>query len=74
MDFKAPRRPHRLARTATQLTDARRSRRHVLGVRPAAVGRLSARWTRGADGRLVLEWSLERPTHHLINRERGSDA
>jgi hypothetical protein len=74
MTFKAPRRPHRLARTATQFTDARRSLRHFPGTRTVGTGRLTARWTQDADGRLVLEWSLERPTHHLINRKRGSDA
>jgi hypothetical protein len=73
MNFKAPRRPYRLARTATQLTDARRSRRQVPDDRLVPVGRLTGRWARGADGRLVLEWSLERPSHHLIARQRGSD-
>ena len=74
MNLKAPRRPEQLARTATQLTDVRRVRRQPRGVRSAQVGRLTARWVQGADGRLVLEWSLDRPTHHLIDRKRGRDA
>jgi hypothetical protein len=73
MKFKAARRPYRLARTATQLTDTRRSRRQVPGDRLVPVGRLTGRWAQGADGRLVLEWSLERPAQHLIDRQRGSD-
>ena len=74
MTFKAPRRPHQLGRVATQLTDARRSRRHLPGRRPGAAGLLTARWTRAADGRLSLEWTLEQPKQHLIDRKRGSDA
>src|SRR5580704_17516961 len=34
----------------------------------------TARWTKGPDGRLSLEWTLERLSHHSINRKRGSDA
>ena len=74
MTFKARRRPHQLARTATQLTDAARSRRLLPGPRPGAAGRLTARWTQAADGRLSLEWTLERRTRHLTDRKRGSDA
>jgi hypothetical protein len=74
MTFKAPRRPHQLARAATQLTDQRRSRRQLPGPRPGAAGLLTARWTQAADGRLSLEWTLEPRTHHFIDRKRGSDA
>jgi hypothetical protein len=63
MTFTALRRPCRLHRTAAQLTDARR-----------LSGRLTARWTEGAGGPPVLEWTFERPTPHFINRKRGSDA
>jgi hypothetical protein len=74
MTFKAPRRPHQLARAGTQFTDTRRSRRHLPRPRSGATGRLTARWTRSADGRLSLEWTLEQPAHHSIDRKRGSDA
>ena len=73
MNLKAPRRPEQLARAATQVTDAQRARRELRGVRSAPVGRPTARWAHGADGRLVLEWSLERRRQHLIDRQRGSD-
>ena len=73
MTFKAPRRPHQLGRTGTQLTHGRRSRRHLPGPRPGTAG-LRARWTQGADGRMSLEWTLVRPPQQLIDRKRGSDA
>jgi hypothetical protein len=73
MNFKAPRRPHQLGRAGTQLTDTRRSRR-LPRARPSGGGVLRARWTKGPDGRLSLEWTLEQPTHHSIDRKRGSDA
>ena len=72
MNFKAPGRPR--ARTATQITDARRSRREGPDDRLVAAGQLTARWTQAASGRLVLEWSLARARHQLINRTRGSNA
>lgn len=74
MTVKAPRCPHQLGRAATQLTDARRSRRELPGPWPSAAGRVTARWRHAADGPLSLEWTLERRTPHLINRKRGSDA
>jgi hypothetical protein len=74
MTFKALRRPRRLGRTAAQLTDARRSRRQLPGRPSSATGRLVTRWTQGPGGRPVLEWTLEHPTRHFINRKRGSDA
>jgi hypothetical protein len=74
MTFKAPRRPHQLARAGTQLAHSRRSRRHLPTRRRSAPGPLTARWTKGPDGRLSLEWTLERLSHHSINRKRGSDA
>ena len=74
MTFKAPRRPHQLGRAEIQLRDARRSRRHLPRPWPRAAGLLTAHWTQSADGRLSLEWTLERPADHLIDRKRGSDA
>jgi hypothetical protein len=61
----------------------RSARRQLHGVPSVAAGEprgtrvvrdredLAAHWTRGADGRLVLEWSLERPGHDLINATGG---
>jgi len=74
MTFKALRRPSRLGRPATQLTDARRTRRQPPDVGVVAAGRVTSRWAHGSDGRLVLEWTLEQPKPHLTNRKRGSDA
>jgi hypothetical protein len=74
MTVKAPRRPHRLGRTATQLTDVRRPHRQLPGPRTDAAGRLTARWVQGADGRLVLEWTLEQQTRRLADRKRGTNA
>jgi hypothetical protein len=75
MNFTAPRRPGDVGRTTTQLTQTRRDRRRLPTVRRAErTGRLEARWRATTDGRLILLWSLARPTHPLINRKRGSDA
>ena len=72
MNLKALSRPGHLGRTTTQLNRTPRTRRqlpHVGRVVPA--GRLSAHWIRNDSGRLVLEWTLERPAHLLISRGRG---
>lgn len=76
MNLKALRRPAHTRRPTTQLFQSRRWRRDLERARSAALGhgQLIGRWTTGEDGRLVCDWSFERPALFPVNRKRGSDA
>ena len=61
MTVKAPRCPHQLGRAGN--TTHRRTALAPPSFRgpwPSAAGRVTARWRHSADGRLSLEWTLER--------------
>jgi hypothetical protein len=76
MTFKALRRPHQLGRAGIQVTDARRSRRHLHDSCPSTAGRLTGRWIQGPDGCLSLKWTVvqEHANQSIANEEAMPDS